>query len=299
MRLQQCSLKDSPLVEWVSNIDWILDDRANNLWIDAGYITYARTVYMKQANSFKIHAPDIPSKVRRSLNLKLDVTDGDNSISDARIFWRLNKGQWKYNESGSSLKIDFKKDGNYQVEVRAMDSLGQLSEFLSFSVEVIVPAPETIFIGPLSETYKDVVWEIPVKITPSEAGLSVSLKFRINHGEWINAYKNKMVAFNKLRRGLYSVEVAACENDKYFDKTPLSFYINYEPDYNEIVQSRLGIIRGENSELVQEALSEIRMAGPDILPVLYQYLEESKNESKLFDILQHLIQELELDQKSN
>ena len=118
------------------------------------------------------------------------------------------------------------------------------------------------------------------------------MSYRVNDGEWRTAHRGGMVMFGGLEPGEYRVQVAACEDNRYYDSTPLDFSVKYAPDYDGIIERRLGIIIGDDPERARAAFSEIKMAGPRIIPTLEKRLREASKATRLIRTLEQLLQEL-------
>ncbi len=317
-RVIRCDYRDTPLLGGGGTVRRVLEDRAHNLWFDVGRYTGARHVFMKRLSGFSLKPKEIPAEVKRSLTVVADASLGKEPQPDARLFWRVGGGSWRGGEPGNSVTIDFPGGGEYEVELVAMGPLGGITpEPLSFAMAVSFPRPDTLLAKKGPYKLEDILWEIPAKAKPSEAADAAHLTYRINDEEWRPAYKGNFVSFGQRKPGEYRVEVAACEEEKYYDSTPLSFDVAYAPDYERIVESRLQTIaehlpigrghfrvlenimdsrpdsmRWRTSEAVQMGLSELKMAGPGIAPILEKRLNQAQQEAKIILVLQRLLREL-------
>jgi hypothetical protein len=292
-KIYQCNFVNTPVLGKEYETRQVLEDCAHNLWIDAGWYSGARHVFIKRLNDFELQKKEIPTQAKSSVTIAVKALLNGLTQPDTRIFWRFKGQQWHEGESENSLTIRFPGDGRYEIEIVAMGPLGGITpEPLSFTILAKVP-PHTMLTQDGQYICKDVIWEIPAKPEPSESSESPYLKYRLNEGPWKNAYKDNMVIFDGLEAGKYHVEVKAREGQQYDNTTHLSFNVKYEPDYNYIVESRIDVILGHDSQRTKAALSEIKMVGPDIVPVLRNKLIESLKTEKLIHFLEHLLQELD------
>jgi len=296
-KILQCDLRDTPLLGMDYKIRQVLEDRAHNLWIDAGWYAGAEHVFMKRLDDFRVKTQKVPSEAKRAVTISTESFLGGQRQSGTRLFWRFERGYWNGGEPADSVTIYFRNDGCYKIEVLGMGPLGGTTpESLRFTIDAAVALPETVLTKKGPYVCKDVTWEVPAKAIPSEPGEVPHLTYRVNDGEWQVAYKGQMIAFGGLQAGEYRVEVAAREDEVYYDRTPLVFDVKYAPDYDWIVESRLDIITGEDTEQAKDALSEIKMAAANVVPILEEKLAEVRRAAKLVSILEQLLRELEREQ---
>ena len=292
-KIYKCSFSNTPLLSWENHIRQILEDCAHNIWIDAGWYSGSPHVFVKRLNNFKLQKKEIPAQAMSSVTIAVEALLNGLNQPGTMIFWRFKEQQWHEGESENSLTIRFPGDGRYEIEVVAMGPLGGITpEPLSFTIFAKVP-PHKILTQDKRYICKDVIWEIPVKPEPFESGIASYLVYRLNKGTWKDAYKNQMVVFGGLEAQEYHVEVKASEDQQFYNITPLSFNVKYVPDYSYIVENRIDVILGPDSERAKTALSEIMMAGPKIVPVLRNKLIESRKAEKLIHFIERLLQELE------
>lgn len=268
-RVIACDWRDTPLLGKEHEIRQMLEDREGNLWIDAGS---QRRVFMKRAARLKIEAGDVPSSVGRSLKLKVDVVGCDNERLMG-MFYRTDGGSWHEAGNDGMVRIDFFKKGCHEIEVVALDGLGAMAAApLRFTVDARPVFPDTVLTGQGPFTDWDVLWEIPAKTVASGDAHEAKLFYRFEGETWKAAYRDGMVAFEGLEAGVYRVEVAACEEGRYFDPTPLVVEVQYEPNYERIVESRLEALAGDDVDMQKAAIAELKMAGQAVMPAAQAWI---------------------------
>ena len=270
----------------------VLEDRAHNLWIDAGWYSGARHVFMKRLSDFKLTTEYIPAEAKRSLTINTEAQLSGQPQSNTRFFWRFKEEPWHGGEHTNSVTIYFPTDGFYQIEMFAMEPIGGITPKTSFGIHATVPLPDTIFTETGPYTCKDIIWQIPANALPSEPGQLPHLAYRIDEKEWQQAYKDKMISFQGLEPGEYHIQVAAVEDERFYDATPLALDVTFAPDYNLIVEKRLELIMGDDPNQAQAALAEIKMAGPDMVAVLQQKIDEARKVLQMIAEFERLIREI-------
>jgi hypothetical protein len=286
-----CGFQNTP----ISHIEkrQVLEDRAHNLWIDVGWYSGARHIFMKRLSDFILTADHVPTEAKRSVTINTEAHLAGRPQSNTRLFWRFKESCWHGGERTNSATIYFPADGLYQIEMVAMEPIGGITPEMSFAVNVTVPLPDTILTETGPYTSKDIIWQIPANVVPSEPGQIPHLAYRIDEKGWKPAYKDKMISFQGLEPGEYHIQVAAVEDERYYDTTPPALDVTYAPDYNFIVERRLELIMGDDPNQAQAALAEIKMAGPDVVPVLQQKLAEARKAAQIISFLERLIQEIQ------
>lgn len=292
-----CDFHNTP----VSYIDksQVLEDRAHNLWIDAGWYSGAGHIFMKRLSDFKLTTKQVPPETKRSIMINTEANLASQPQSNTRLFWRFKDGSWRGGERTNSATIYFPADGLYQIEMVAMGPLGGTTPAMSFAIHATVPLPDTLLTETGPYISKDVTWQIPASTVPSEPNQIATLAYRINEKEWQQAYNDTMILFQGLEPGEYNIQVAAVEEERYYDATPPALNVTYAPDYNFIVERRLELIMGDDPNQVQAALAEIKMAGPDVVPVLRQKLAEARRVLQLIGALERLIREIQRGPQDN
>jgi len=141
----ECDWRNTPLLGRVHEIREVLEDRAGNLWIDAGFYSGARHVYVKRMNKFELRSNEVPSEAKCSVTLSPRALLGGEEQPGSRIFWRFKSGRWMCSESGKPVTIDFPEDGWYEIEMVGMGPLGGLTaNRLHLGVNARVPLSETV-----------------------------------------------------------------------------------------------------------------------------------------------------------
>jgi hypothetical protein len=273
----------------VSHIDKseILEDRAHNLWVVGGH------VFMKRLSDFKLTTEKVPTETKRSVTIKTKALLASQPQSNTRLFWRFKEGPWHGGERTNSATIYFPTDGIYQIDMVAMEPIGGITPEINFTINATVSLPDTILTETAPYISKDIIWQIPASAVPSEPGQIPHFAYRIDEKEWQQAYKDKMISFQGLEPCEYNIQVAAVEEERYYDVTPLSFNVTFAPDYNLIVKKRLDLIISNDPNESQTALTEIKMAGPDVLGVLQQRLAEARKAEQTISFLERLIREIQ------
>ena len=287
-RVLKCDFQNTPLLGNVHEIRQVLEDRAHNLWIDTG-----RQVLIKRLSDFKLTTEHVPTETNRSVTINTEAHLAGQPQSNTKLFWRFKNGSWRGGERTNSATIYFPSDGLYQIEMVAMGPLGGTTPEMSFAVNATVPLPDTLLTETGPYISKDVTWRIPASTVPSEPNQIATLAYRINEKEWQQAYKDTMILFQGLEPGEYNIQVAAVEEERYYDATPPALNVTYAPDYNFIVERRLELIMGDDPNKAQAALAEIKMAEPDVVPVLRQKLAEARKVLQLIGALERLIREIQ------
>jgi hypothetical protein len=273
---------------------------------------------MKRLSDFELKAEDIPAEAKRSVTVRVEPFLGGEIQPDATLFWRVNAGPWRGGLTDRTVTVDFFQAGKYELEFVGMDPLGGTTPNpLRFSADVRVTFPETTLASEGPYRVEDILWQSPAKAMPSEPGETPCLAYRIKGGSWQPAYKGEFLSFGELDPGNYRVEVAAVEAEKWYDPTPLAFEVTYAPDYERIVDQRLGTMREHarlgtthfrmlqeliehdphflgwrDAEEVKAAMAELKMAGPSAVPILKKRLVKAREEAALVLVLQRLLDEL-------
>jgi hypothetical protein len=286
-----CDFHNTP----VSHIETsqVLEDRAHNLWIDTSWYSGATHVFMKRLSDFKLTTEHVPTETKRSVTINTEAHLADRPQSNTKLFWRFKEGPWRGGERTNSATIYFLADGLHQIVMVAMEPIGSITPEISFAINATVPLPDTILTETGPYTCKDIIWQIPASAVPSEPGQLPHLAYRIDQKKWQQAYKGNMISFQGLESGEYNIQVAAVEEERYYDDTPLILNVTFAPDYNLIVEQRLELIMGDDPNQIQSALAEIKMAGPDVLGVLQQRLAEARKAAQTISFLERLIREIQ------
>ena len=286
-----CDFQNTPIA--YTKKRQVLEDRAHNLWVDAGWYSGARHIFMKRLSDFKLTTENVPTEAKRSLTINTETRLSGQPQSNTRLFWRFKDGPWRGGELTNSATIYFPNDGLYQIEMVAMGPLGGITPKISFGIDATTPLPDTILTESGPYICKDIVWPIPANTVPSEPGRTPDLAYRFDEKEWQQAYRGNMISFQGLEPGEYHIQIAAVEEERYYDANPPSLNITYTPDYNLIVERRLELIMGDDPNQAQAALAEIKMAGTDIIPVLKQKFAEARKVLKLIAAFERLIREIQ------
>jgi len=289
----QCDFRDTPLMGKTGKICAILEDRAHNVWFDSLY-GRGRHVFCKRLDNFRLKLDEVPGEAKRSVHISAQPILPGLSAEKLRLFWRFKGGSWQGGELGGSVNIRFPTDGTYRIEFLGMDPLGGTTfERPTVIVDARVPYPETILTGDEPFVIKDVTWTVPVKAVPSEPGAASKLTYRIDGGSWTDLSDGKPILTGAIEPGAHIVDFAAVEDEEYRDPTPIRLAVTYEPDFRFIVESRLHLIMGDDPSKAEQALSEIRMAGPEVIPVLKEKLEEARKAARLASALERLLREIQ------
>jgi len=218
----KCDFSDSPLVGKENDIRWVADDRAHNLWIDAGWYGNCRHVFLKRLDGFKLKVADIPAQVKRELCIEAEPVLPGLATKDLRLFWRFEDGLWQGGEQGGSVAVRFPTDGEYHIEVMGMDPQGGTSEISHLAVHATVFLPKTEVTEGGPYVVKDVVWTPPVEMTSSLPGALLKLAHCMDGGDWQIFEDGRRIALGGLEPGEHSIEIAAQDEEGYRDLTPLS-----------------------------------------------------------------------------
>lgn len=314
----KCDYWHTPLLGKEHSVIQVLEDRAHNLWFYLHLRPPGKQVFMKRLSDFELRAKEIPPTAKRSVTVRVEPFCGDEIQPRATLFWRVNAGPWQGGRTDRTVTVDFFREGKYELEFVGMNLLGGTTpKPVSFAVDVSVPFPETTLASEGPYRVEDILWQSPAKAMPSEPGETPCLAYRIKGGSWQPAYKGEFLSFGELDPGNYRVEVAAVEAEKWYDPTPLAFEVTYAPDYERIVDQRLGTMREHarlgtthfrmlqeliehdphflgwrDAEEVKAAMAELKMAGPSAVPILKKRLVKAREEAALVLVLQRLLDEL-------
>jgi len=271
----------------------IAEDRNHNLWINAGQYGGVNHVLFKELSEFRLKIGEAPAEVKRSLEIGVEPLLHGVDPGKVRLFWRLNGGPWQGGETGNAIAVVFASADDYQVEVMGIDRMGGTSQITELRLRATVPLPETRVAEEGPYAVKDVVWEAPVTLVPSEPGRVPKLAYRTDGGPWEVAAEGKRIPLGRLEPGPHTVEMAAQEEERYRDLPPIRLNVTYQPDYDFIVASRLDLIAGADSERAQTALAEIKMAGPNVIPILEERIAEARKAYRLLNALEELRRDIE------
>lgn len=174
----RCDWHNTPLLGRVHQIREVTEDRARNLWIDAGFYSGARHVFVKRMNKFELSSDEVPGKVKYSVTLSVRALLDGAEQPGSKIFWRFEGDRWQCGEAAKPVTIDFPEDGRYEIEMVGMGPLGGLTaNRLHFSIEAAVPLPETV----------------ATEAVPSQLGREVELAYRTEDSEYRPACEGAMV----------------------------------------------------------------------------------------------------------
>jgi hypothetical protein len=291
-KVLECDLDDSPLQGMGHDIRSVIEDRAHNLWLDAGWYRGARHVFVKRLHDCRLNTTDVPQEVKRSVRITAEPTLPGLNPSRLRLCWRLNTGPWRIGDPGQAITLRFFTPGEYHLELMGLDQHGATTQIATLVVNATVPLPDTRLVEAGPYTVKDVVWKALVEPVPCEVGNQPTLVYRIDGGEWQAARDDNRIPLGGLQPGSHMVEIAAQEDEAYRDPTPLHLDLYYDPDFQFIVQSRLEALSCGDPARAQQALQEIRMAGPQVIPILERTLSGAREAAALVRPLEQLIREL-------
>ncbi|MCK4324773.1 MAG: hypothetical protein KAW89_09605, partial [Armatimonadetes bacterium] len=297
-RVFQCDFSRSPLAGRENDIAMIIEDRARGLWIRPRRHGPADLVFHKRLDDFTLQVEGLPTEANRSVCLTVEPRLPGLESEELRLFWRFADSPWRGGHCGNSITIHFPSSGQYKIELMGMDPLGGASQVLTFAVDATVPLPDTKLVQEGPYKVRDVVWMAPVELIPSEPGVAVQLAYRVDEGPWEVAGEGKTIPMGGREPGNHVVEIAAQETEEYRDPTPVRLDIEYVPDFEFIVSSRLGTIIGDDPEQVQTALLEIETAGPAVLPIIKRKLAEVREAARLVGPLEKLLREIECEDTS-
>lgn len=290
----ECDLRDTPLFGYWRDIQKIFEDRAGNVWIEEIDRSHGdRTVFVKRNTDFRLRAEAVPAEAFRSIEIKVESLVGGSRQEGTRLFWRIGEGQWRGGEVEDSVAIEFPEEGRYDIEIVGMGPVGEVTgNRLKFSVDAAVPSPETILTMERAYECEDVIWEIPAKAEACDGCNPAQMRYRINGGEWKEAYEGRMAVLGGLDAGEYVVEVGAFEDEKYFDATPLKLTVKYEPDYDRIVSNRIDRIIREDREVARKARTEIKMGGAAVFEPLMEEAAEAGRMTRFGRMIERLALEI-------
>jgi len=294
-RYFRCDFADTPLAG-VHEIELIIEDRERNLWVDAGTYGGARHVFLKRLHDFRLKVHDFPAEVKRAVCITADPLLPGLDADKMRLFWRFEGGSWQGGDQGNSVKIAFSKPGSHSIELLGMDRQGGTSERVTLAVKATVPLPETRLVEDRRFTIKDVVWAAPVELVPTERDACPQLSYRIDSGQWQAASEDHIIPVAGLEPGKHVIELAAVEEEFYRDLSPLRLRVRYAPDFNFIVQCRLDMLACDDRALRDKAFAEIRMAGPEVIPILEEKLREAREAMKLVRPLEGFLRQIQREQ---
>ena len=288
-----CDLSDSPIAGWDYTIRQVIEDRAHNLWLCPGPHGDARHVALKRLSGFRLKVGPVPGEVVRTTAVAAEPVLPGLDADAMRLFWRIGGGPWRYGSGGGAATIRFPTTGDYTIELLGMDRLGgTTATHERVRVHARVPLPETTLTGKGPFKARDVLWEPPVAMTPSERGATPYLVYRIDGGTWRLARSRRHVLFGRLSAGTHRVELAAREQGRYRDATPLSLSVVYAPNPEHIVASRLKLLTSSSAKVVARAQSDIVLAGPMVASAVERHLAAAKDQPELAARLQALLTRL-------
>ena len=278
----KCDFSDTPLEKREKDIRQLLEDREGNLWI----YTKQRNLYSYRGGGIVLKTSTPPEKAKRFLKLDARVLENNHPVPGSRIFWRFQGEDWNGAKKPGKICISFPEDGKYQVEITAIGPLGEsVSDPVTFSIQASVPFPDTRLTGDPPFESRDISWMIPARPVPSEPKVIPELYYRINGREWRKAYMNDRILFEGETSGTCRIRVAAREMDVFSDPTPLEFDVEYNPDYERMVESRLEALAGEDIEERERAVRELQMAGSRVDPVIRKKIREINHMQRMIQPL--------------
>jgi len=292
-RMLACDLSDSPLDGWDYSVRRVLEDRGHNLWFDLMPYGTRRLAMLKRLSGFRLHVEPVPADVVRSVSVRAAPELPGLETAQMQVFWRVAGGPWRYGAQGGAVTIRFPADGDYTIELTGMDRLGgTAAQPVRRTVRARVPLPETRLTADGPFLARDVLWEAPVKLVPSEPKAKPYLYYRIDGAGWRLARSGGRVLLGRLERGQHDIELAAQERGFYRDRTPVRLRIDYWPSPDHIVSTRVAALAGKSAKAALRAQSEIAMAGPIVVPALERTLAEAKDQPGLAARLEALLARL-------
>ncbi len=173
-----------------------------------------------------------------------------------------------------------------------MEQLGGTPPPVSFQIAATAPPPETALAEPVPEAVRDIPWMPKVELAPSEGGATPYLAYRIDDCAWTIAERGTLV-LAALAAGEHTILLAAPEGACARDATPVHVVLRYEPDFDFVVRRRIDAVAGSAAEKSKQAMRELGLAGPAILPALKEQLAEDQAAEQRVSVLQRMIGELE------
>lgn len=123
----KCDLSGTPA--FGSNVRAVIEDAARNVWFHTG-----TRVFMKRLDRFTISLKDPPRPAGGAVILSATTALAGLALDDLRLFWRLKDGPWRGGEAGGAAAVALPAEGEHEVEVRGMDTVGGLSEAVRFRI---------------------------------------------------------------------------------------------------------------------------------------------------------------------
>lgn len=289
----ECDFADSPLDGRTSKLRRATIDRAGNLWLDFSGYGGTKGVFVKRTEAFHLVAHDMPEEAGRSLRAEIRVSEPGVNPDDFHLFWRFRGDAWQEAPADEPILVRFMKSGRYELEFLAMDPHGATSGApLRHVVRAEFALPDTVLVEGEPLRSRDVFWRPPVRAVPSEDGEEPVLFWRMEGGEW-QRLSEAGVSFGGQEPGEYALEFVAREEELYADPSPLHVRVEYAPDYQFIVESRLAQLTSHEHKRRQRAIDAIKAAGPEVVSILKEKLQEAREAARRAGILQTLVRELE------
>ncbi|MFO7958476.1 MAG: hypothetical protein R6X33_15415 [Candidatus Brocadiia bacterium] len=268
-------------------------DRAGNLWLDCTGSAGSHSIFVKRTDAFHLAVDDIPPEVGRTIEVDFRASEPGVKPDDFHLFWRFRGGAWQEATADEPVLVRFTESGRYELEFLAMDPHGATSgRPVRHVVRAEVALPDTILVEGEPLRVRDIFWRPPVRAVPSADGQEPVLFWRMEGGEWQRLSQGG-VSFAGQEPGEYALEFVAREEGVYGDPTPLRVSVEYAPDYEFIVESRLDQLTSHEHKRRQRAIDAIKAAGPEVIPILKEKLEAAREAARRAGILQTLVRELE------
>jgi hypothetical protein len=121
--------------------------------------------------------------------------------------------------------------------------------------------PDTSIQGPVETQVRDLCWAVPATAAFSPQGHDIRLEYRLNQGDWSVLDPRVGLPFGGMAPGRYVVEVATVEDEYWRDPSPVRFEVEYAPDYEFVVESRMARLTGDDPADARRALEEIESGG--------------------------------------
>lgn len=283
-------LQDSPLVG--RNVTGVYEDGDANIW----YELRGDGVFVQSLAGFTLEFAPPPAEVVRRLTLDIKTPLAGVAAEELRVFWRLNGGAWQGGDRGGHVDVRFPETGDYTVELLALEPRGGSSAISELQVHATVPLPETIWTGEPAVTVTDVIWEPDIQLEPGVEGVPVTLAYRVTGGPWVMAAGRHIPVARFCPAGEpITLELATQERDGLRDPSPVTITVTYQPDYEAMIDARLNDLSSQDQHQRERAMQELKLAGPELAPLLKQAAEEARRAYSRAALLENLARQIEYD----
>jgi hypothetical protein len=257
---------------------------------DAGYSVLRRRISQAQIEA---SAP-ADFSVGRELKAPYKIQPARFGAATS-VYWRVNEGPYQRAASDDGVLMRFPASGEYRCEVVGLN-LGSVVEGSAPVIfQAMVASPDTRLAGAaVPTTIDEFTWAPPAEAVPSSADVETRIVWRVNDRSWQPLDEEGAITMDGLASGRHTIELAAEEAGFWRDPTPLSLVVDYQPDWQKIVDRHLRELASENSDVRRRATERLLRLGDEGKAVWMQRLRQARESAALLRQMETLNSQMQM-----